>query len=446
MQLTVDYAIVGGGESGLVITLKLLEKGYKVALIENGFGHHLYEIKTPSLYPFLWSTEWDWNHTLKLHTSHKNVQINIHSAKCIGGKSILAPPIYTREIADNIKTKLSSNKLATLIEEIEGDTNGHLISPRENKAPHELSLEFADGKKEHNLLPETSILATTITGGKRVTLADTVFKKIINADNFCPIYEGYVEEIELVENAARGIRFTKYNKQATVNTKKGVIIAAGAIESQRILLRSGIGPPEVLQQWNKHKKIETRAISSSIKTRIFAPALLINPKVDTLDNRGTLRDRILYRLFKKGPLVSPLIESMRIENDTLLFFAPLNLLGSKKALTVLSTPADTIITCNVAEKILLSEISETEEKRFTDSHTLASEIVLKIAKGEKVERVPYFSGSWITWGGISTTDRFTIPECENLYVIGSSVLEGNFIATTTLSCIISALLLAEMLE
>ncbi|WP_455650536.1 GMC family oxidoreductase N-terminal domain-containing protein [Ochrobactrum quorumnocens] len=62
------------------------------------------------------------------------------------------------------------------------------------------------------------------------------------------ITEAEVEQLELKDKRATGIRFRKNGNSCVARTKREIILSAGAINSPKILELSGIGNPEILNK------------------------------------------------------------------------------------------------------------------------------------------------------------------------------------------------------
>lgn len=78
--------------------------------------------------------------------------------------------------------------------------------------------------------------------------------------NLHVLTEAMVQKIELSGDKATGVTFIHGGETHTVNTKKEVLVAAGAIQSPQILELSGIGNPEILRRAGVEPKIENKAI------------------------------------------------------------------------------------------------------------------------------------------------------------------------------------------
>ena len=86
----------------------------------------------------------------------------------------------------------------------------------------------------------------TQRNGRRETTATAFLKPVLNRSNLTILTEYLAEKILFEGKAARGVRLLRDGNDVDVQAKREVILAAGAIGSPEILLRSGIGAPAQL--------------------------------------------------------------------------------------------------------------------------------------------------------------------------------------------------------
>jgi len=87
--------------------------------------------------------------------------------------------------------------------------------------------------------------------------------------NLHVLTEAMVQKIELSGDKATGVTFVHGGETHTVNTKKEVIMAAGAIQSPQLLELSGIGDPEILRRAGVEPKIENKAIGENFQDHVL---------------------------------------------------------------------------------------------------------------------------------------------------------------------------------
>jgi choline dehydrogenase-like flavoprotein len=78
-----------------------------------------------------------------------------------------------------------------------------------------------------------------------------------------------VANIVLDGDKATGVKFIRDGQEHTVNAKKEVIVAGGAIHSPAILELSGIGDPEVLRKAGVEPKIENKAVGENFQDHVL---------------------------------------------------------------------------------------------------------------------------------------------------------------------------------
>lgn len=129
-------------------------------------------------------------------------------------------------------------------------TNGYLRLTRENR---DLPLKYMKAFEEmgHKILDDIDAGETlgvarplfTISGGVRQSSASSYLTPIKNRQNLFIVKNTMVTRIIISNLEATGVQLTTSNGEAViVNARKEVIISAGAFNSPKLLMLSGIGP------------------------------------------------------------------------------------------------------------------------------------------------------------------------------------------------------------
>ncbi|MGB0967551.1 MAG: choline dehydrogenase [Halocynthiibacter sp.] len=272
-----DFVIVGAGSAGCAMAYRLAKSGASVLVVEYGGTDAGPFIQMPAAlsYPMNMSM-YDWGFQSEPEPNLDNRQLATPRGKVIGGSSSINGMVYVRGHAHDFDTwaELGASgwsyadvlpyykRMETWHESGQGgdpDWRGkdgplHVSrGPRNNplhaafvKAGKQAGYETTDdynGQKQEGFGP----MEQTVWQGRRWSAANAYLRPAQATGN-CDIVKGLAEKIVIEDGRATGVQIMQGGKSVTVKAKREVIVSASSINSPKLLMLSGIGPAEHLQE------------------------------------------------------------------------------------------------------------------------------------------------------------------------------------------------------
>ncbi len=353
-----DFIIVGAGSAGCVLANRLSEtNNVSVLLIEAGGADTHADIHIPSAYYKLQRTSIDWQYqTVPQKFSSlglRKQQSNWPRGKVLGGSSSINAMMYIRGHPEDYNRweKVYGAKewnwdqlegYFTRAENWYGPNNAQsqnygrggpmnigrtsFSSPGVElfiKAAKELGYKYRDPNTE---LPiGVSKHATTTKDGVRWSTAAGYLHPVRDRENLYLLLNTRVIKLLMEDHKAVGVHVINENtqKERVIRARKEIILSAGAIGSPEILLRSGIGPKEHLNDVGIDV-VKELPVGKNLQDHFMAPISFLLPDMPeeegfTLTHQAykTTRNIIRYILFQDGPLAANSIEANLFDRSTL---------------------------------------------------------------------------------------------------------------------------------
>ncbi len=277
MQNSFDYIIIGAGSSGCVIANRLSENpNVKVLLLEAGGPDTKPEIADPALFTSLWGSEVDWKYLTEPEPRLNNRQIAWTRGKVLGGSSAINALLYVRgnkrdydlwtELGnkgwgfDDVLPYFKKSENYDLGANIYHGTGGPLNIKQKvakESAPAELAfiqacteygfhgpVDFSSGEQD-NACGFHQI--TVNPDGTRASAATAFLNPIRNRSNLVIETHTQVTRLLIENGRATGVEHFQDNQNHRVYADSEIILCAGAIDSPRLLMVSGIGEADGLR-------------------------------------------------------------------------------------------------------------------------------------------------------------------------------------------------------
>lgn len=354
-----DYIVVGGGSTGSVVASRLSQDpNIRVLLLEAG-GDGSFISDVPAGIGALLGSPMDWKYFSepddKSCLAMNEGRCSWHRGKAIGGTSTINGMLYVRGDRADYDTwealgnpgwgyddvlpyfKLSEDLRDPILAK---DTLNHNVGGllTVDRPPYKTALSdaFLDAARSRGYRVKDindghatgfAPVHANIRNGKRWSVAKAFLRRpVVARDNLDIVLNALVTKVVVKNGTVKGVKFIRGGgKPKSVRVSGEVILSAGAVASPQILMLSGIGPSDHLQDLNISVKASL-PVGLSLQCHVGMGELMFtlrdkvafNPLRLLLNPLGSL---VPYLLSGTGPLASVSgfegIGNLQVDNSTL---------------------------------------------------------------------------------------------------------------------------------
>ncbi|WP_432154020.1 GMC family oxidoreductase [Streptomyces tricolor] len=265
---TYDYVIVGAGAAGCVLAARLSEDpDVRVALIEAGGPDSAQEIHVPAAFPQLFKSDLDWDLDSDPEPGLGGRRTYLPRGRMFGGSSSMNAMIYIRGSRADYDgwaaagaTGWSYAEVLPYFKRSEDNERGEdafhgvggPLTVSDGRSDHPLATAFvqaaveAGHKANDDFNGETQFgvgrYQLTQRGGMRCSTAVAFLHPALERPNLTVLSSARAHRVVIEGGRAAGVEVERGGTVDTVRAEREVILSAGAYESPKLLMLSGIGP------------------------------------------------------------------------------------------------------------------------------------------------------------------------------------------------------------
>ncbi|XP_050050337.1 alcohol dehydrogenase [acceptor]-like isoform X1 [Dermacentor andersoni] len=321
-----DYIVVGAGTAGSVLARRLLDGAVgvdgspaQVLLVEAGRGEAPWYASVPLLSLALQATSIDWHFVTAPQKDalqcYYNQSLRWPRGKALGGSSNLYCMIHSRPTTEdweewNRRCKtcgFRAERVAALYRKLEfpvGD--GHADRTPDAKIPvtdntcstSEICSALRQAAEHIGLgleKEENQMQQSNLYKGRKWTTYDLYIKPALNNPRLRIMTGAHVSKVLFENTTAVGVEVISDGVVYQVAAKREVIISSGVVGSPHILLLSGIGPRDVLDEFRIPVINELPGVGRNLQEHITVP-IYVNLKAPVSINEYKIKS--LWQIWK----------------------------------------------------------------------------------------------------------------------------------------------------
>lgn len=338
-----DYVVVGAGAAGcaLVGTLAKKHPSAQILLIEAGDWDMDPAVKDPRLWFTNLGTERDWNDAALPSTGVNNRTVPESTGQVVGGGSSINATIWTRpfkadldhwaeQTSDPLWGYEHGRDLLAGVENWNGTagpyrgTGGPVwVQPPADPSP--LATAALDGLREIDLpvVDDLNCISRELTGngfgymnqtikdGRRHSMARAFLYPVLTQDNVTVMVGTHVNRVQFRGGRAVGVECARSGVTFSFEARREIVLSAGAFNTPKILLLSGIGDQTDLRALGLPVQVHSPEVGKNVQDHILHGGCLYEAP-EPFDYRNNAANMSGY--YKSDPgLERPDISLVQIE-------------------------------------------------------------------------------------------------------------------------------------